>query len=108
MSGDAHHITAPPEDGSGAVRVMRATLRDAGIAPEDVDYINAHGTSTLPNDRIETLAVKKVFAAHAYKVAISSTKSMTGHGAARRTRASITVCDPRPESTINLENADPD
>ena len=79
MSGDAYHITAPPEDGSGAMRVMQATLEDAGVEPQHIDYINAHGTSTRPNDRIETRAIKAVFGEHARKLLVSSTKSMTGH-----------------------------
>ena len=113
MSGDAHHITAPPEDGSGAVRVMRATLEDAGVDPSEVDYINAHGTSTPPNDRIETRAIKAVFSDHAYKVPISSTKSMTGHllGAAGGLEAGISALVLRHQiipPTINLENPDPD
>jgi 3-oxoacyl-[acyl-carrier-protein] synthase II len=113
MSADAHHITAPPEDGSGAVRVMQATLRDAGVEPERVDYINAHGTSTPPNDRIETLAVKAVFREQARKLAISSTKSMTGHllGAAGGLEAGITALALRDQiipPTINLDNPDPD
>jgi len=113
MSADAHHITAPPEDGSGAVRVMQAALRDAGVEPERVDYINAHGTSTPPNDRIETLATKCVFGDHARKLAISSTKSMTGHllGAAGGLEAGITVLALRDQvipPTINLDNPDPD
>lgn len=113
MSGDAHHITAPPEDGSGAVRVMRATLEDAGVDPSEVDYINAHGTSTPPNDRIETRAIKTVFSDHAYKVPISSTKSMTGHllGAAGGLEAGISALVLHHQiipPTINLENPDPD
>jgi len=113
MSGDAHHITAPPDDGSGAVRVMQATLRDAGVEPEQVEYINAHGTSTPPNDRIETLAVKTVFQGQARKLAISSTKSMTGHllGAAGGLEAGITALVLRHQiipPTINLDNPDPD
>jgi 3-oxoacyl-[acyl-carrier-protein] synthase II len=79
MSGDAYHIAAPSEDGDGPGRVMRNCLEDAGIPPEKIDYINAHGTSTPLGDRAETLAIKNVFGAHARKVAISSTKSMTGH-----------------------------
>ena len=113
MSGDAHHITAPPEDGSGAVRVMRATLEDAGVDPTEVDYINAHGTSTPPNDRIETRAIKTVFSDHAYKVPISSTKSMTGHllGAAGGLEAGISALVLHHQiipPTLNLENPDPD
>ncbi|MFI5316399.1 MAG: beta-ketoacyl-ACP synthase II [Myxococcota bacterium] len=79
MSGDANHMTAPPEDGIGAQLSMRAAIRDAAIRPEDVDYINAHGTSTELNDKIETHAIKQVFGPHAFKLAVSSTKSMTGH-----------------------------
>ena len=113
MSGDAHHITAPPENGSGAIRVMQATLKDAQIDPSEVDYINAHGTSTPPNDRIETLAIKKVFGERAYKLPISSTKSMTGHllGAAGGLEGGITVLALRDQvipPTINLEVPDPD
>ena len=113
MSGDAYHITAPPEDGSGAIRVMRATLEDAGVDPTQVDYINAHGTSTPPNDRIETKAIKAVFSDHAYKLAISSTKSMTGHllGAAGGLEAGISALVLHHQiipPTINLENPDPD
>lgn len=113
MSGDAFHMTAPPEDGSGAVRVMQATLEDAEVAPTQVNYINAHGTSTQPNDRIETLAVKTVFGEHAYKLALSSTKSMTGHllGAAGGLEAGITALAIKNQiipPTTNLENPDPD
>jgi 3-oxoacyl-[acyl-carrier-protein] synthase II len=113
MSGDAYHITAPTEDGSGAVRVMGMAIRKAGIAPQQVDYINAHGTSTPHNDRIETLAIKNLFGEHAYKVAISSTKSMTGHllGAAGGLEAGITalaVYHQTAPPTINLDNPDPD
>ena len=79
LSGDAYHIAAPSEDGDGPARVMRNALADAGLNPEDIDYINAHGTSTPHGDRVETVAIKMVFGAHARKVAISSTKSMTGH-----------------------------
>ena len=79
MSGDAYHITQPAEEGAGAYRVMRATLRDAGLGPEVVDYVNAHGTSTPIGDAIETTAVKRFFGDHAKKVPVSSTKSMTGH-----------------------------
>jgi 3-oxoacyl-[acyl-carrier-protein] synthase II len=79
MTGDAFHITMPDDSGSGAVRVMQKTIHDGGIDPEKVDYINAHGTSTPYNDKFETMAIKKTFGDHAYKLAISSTKSMTGH-----------------------------
>jgi 3-oxoacyl-[acyl-carrier-protein] synthase II len=79
LSSDAYHIAAPPEDGEGGARAMRMALTDAGFRPEDVDYINAHGTSTPLNDRCETQAIKAVFGEHAYRLAISSTKSMTGH-----------------------------
>ena len=79
MSGDAHHITSPSEDGDGAFRVMRNAIHDAKIRPEQIDYVNAHGTSTDLGDKIETLAVKRAFCEHAYKLAVSSTKSMTGH-----------------------------
>jgi len=113
MSGDAFHITAPAEDADGAVRVMQSTLADAGILPEQVQYINAHGTSTPYNDRLETLAIKKVFGEDAAKLAVSSTKSMTGHllGGAGGLEAGITVLalgDQILPPTINLENPDPD
>ena len=113
MTGDAYHITAPTEDGSGAVRVMDMALRKAHVAPPQVDYINAHGTSTPHNDRIETLAIKNLFGDYAYKVAISSTKSMTGHllGAAGGLEAGITalaVYHQTAPPTINLEHPDPD
>jgi 3-oxoacyl-[acyl-carrier-protein] synthase II len=113
MSGDAFHITAPAEDADGAVRVMQSTLADASISPEQVQYINAHGTSTPYNDRLETLAIKKVFGEHAAKLAVSSTKSMTGHllGGAGGLEAGITVLALRDQilpPTINLENPDPD
>ncbi len=113
MSGDAHHITAPPEDGSGAVRAMRKTLEDARVSPDQVDYINAHGTSTPPNDRIETLAIKTAFGDHARKLAVSATKSMTGHllGAAGGLEGGVavqTLNDQVIPPTINLETPDPD
>jgi 3-oxoacyl-[acyl-carrier-protein] synthase II len=113
MSGDAFHITAPAEDADGAVRVMQSTLADSSISPEQVQYINAHGTSTPYNDKLETLAIKKVFGEHASKLAISSTKSMTGHllGGAGGLEAGITALALRDQvmpPTINLENPDPD
>ena len=113
MSADAHHMTAPAEDGNGALRVMQATLDDAGVKPSVVDYINAHGTSTPYNDRLETLAIKKCFGEHARSLAISSTKSMTGHllGAAGGLEAGVmalAIRDQRLPPTINLENPDPD
>src|SRR4029078_1780606 len=79
MSSDAYHISAPCEDGDGAVRVMRTALKDAGVEPSRVGYVNVHGTSTPQGDRVEVLALKTVFGDHARKMAISSTKSMTGH-----------------------------
>ena len=113
MSADAFHVTAPTENGDGAHRVMRTAIDQAGIAPDQVDYINAHGTSTPFNDRIETLAIKRCFGDHAHHLAISSTKSMTGHmlGAAGGLEAGIaalTLRDQLIAPTVNLENPDPD
>ena len=113
MSGDAFHITLPSEDGTGGFRVMQNALLDAGVAPEEVGYINAHGTSTLPNDRLETMAIKRLFGDHARGVAISSTKSMVGHllGAAGAVEAGISVLvlqNQMAPPTINYENPDPD
>jgi 3-oxoacyl-[acyl-carrier-protein] synthase II len=113
MSADAYHITAPSEDGDGGVRVMQAALTNAGVQPQQVDYINAHGTSTPYNDRLETLAIKRLFGEHATKLAISSTKSMTGHllGAAGGLEAGITALAIRHQlipPTINYETPDPD
>jgi 3-oxoacyl-[acyl-carrier-protein] synthase II len=112
LSGDAFHLTAQPEDANGAVRSMRMALKKAGISPEQVDYINAHGTSTPINDPTETLAVKTTFGEHAYKLVMSSTKSMTGHllGAAGGLEAGITALAVRDQiapPTINLVEADP-
>lgn len=94
MSSDAFHFTAPPEDGEGAFRVMRNALRDAKINPDQIDYVNAHGTSTPLGDRAETIAMKRAFGEHAKKVAVSSTKSMTGHllGGSGGLEAGIVVC----------------
>ena len=112
-AGDAYHLTAPAEGGEGSIRAMTMALGDAGVDPDEIDYINAHGTSTPLNDKFETLAIKKVFQEQAYKIPISSTKSMTGHliGAAAALEAAITVLAiERGEipPTINLENPDPD
>jgi 3-oxoacyl-[acyl-carrier-protein] synthase II len=113
MSGDAFHITSPSEDGDGAYRVMKNALKDARIAPHQIDYINAHGTSTPPGDRAETNAIKRAFGEHAYKVAVSSTKSMTGHllGGAGGLEAGISVLAIRDQiapPTINHESPDPE
>lgn len=113
MSGDAYHITSPSEDGDGAFRVMNNALRDAGLQPSAIDYVNAHGTSTEVGDKIETVALKRVFGEHAYKLAVSSTKSMTGHllGGAGGLEAGITVLAIRDQvapPTINHDVPDPD
>lgn len=113
MTGDAYHQTSPDETGSGAIRVMQKAIKDAGIAPDQIGYINAHGTSTYFNDRGETKAIKEVFGEHAYKLAVSSTKSMTGHalGAAGGIEAVISVLSLVKEKlppTINYETPDPE
>jgi 3-oxoacyl-[acyl-carrier-protein] synthase II len=113
MSADAHHITAPPEDGDGGYRVMRNALRDASIDPSQVQYVNAHGTSTGLGDKAETLAMKRAFGSHAPKLAISSTKSMTGHllGGAGGLEAGLTVLALRDQvapPTVNYQFPDPD
>jgi 3-oxoacyl-[acyl-carrier-protein] synthase II len=112
MTGDANHITQPAENGDGAFRVMRAALRDANVAPQQVGYVNAHGTSTPLGDAIETVAMKRVFGEHARKMAVSSTKSMTGHllGGAGGLEAGISVLALQRQvlpPTINYEQPDP-
>jgi 3-oxoacyl-[acyl-carrier-protein] synthase II len=112
-SADAHHITAPEPQGAGAVLAIEATLADAGEPPEAVDYVNAHGTSTPLNDASETRALKKVFGDHAYKVPISSTKSMTGHmlgaaGAVEAAVSALAISEGVIPPTINYENPDPE
>ena len=113
MTADAFHLTMPDETGSGAIRVMQKAVRDAGIQPEQVGYINAHGTSTPYNDKFETLAIKQTFGDHAYKLAVSSTKSMTGHllGAAGGIEGVFSVLSLHRKvlpPTINYVNPDPD
>jgi 3-oxoacyl-[acyl-carrier-protein] synthase II len=113
MSGDAHHITQPAENGDGAYRVMLNTLNDAKLQPQDVGYINAHGTSTDLGDKLETIAIKRAFGDHARKLAVSSTKSMTGHllGGAGGLEAGITVLALRDQTlppTANLDTPDPE
>lgn len=113
MSGDAFHVTMPDGTGSGAIRVMQKAIKDAGITPEQIGYINAHGTSTPYNDKFETLAIKKVFGEHAYKMAVSSTKSMTGHalGAAGGIEAVLSILSLKENlllPTINYVTPDPE
>lgn len=113
MSGDAYHMTAPSEDGRGAAKCMENALRNAGLDPDQVDYINAHGTSTPAGDVVETKAVKRIFGEHAFKLTMSSTKSMTGHmlGAAGGVEAVfsiLAICDQVAPPTINLDNPDPE
>jgi 3-oxoacyl-[acyl-carrier-protein] synthase II len=111
MTSDAYHISAPSEDADGAIRVMNLALREAGVVVADLDYINAHGTSTPAGDRIETLAIKKVFREHAHKVMVSSTKSMTGHllgaaGGLEFAISALAVHNDVVPPTINLDNPD--
>jgi 3-oxoacyl-[acyl-carrier-protein] synthase II len=113
QSSDAYHIAAPPENGEGGALSMQNALNDAGLNPEDIDYINAHGTSTPLNDRCETRAVKTVFGDHAYRLCLSSTKSMTGHmlggaGGIEAVFTALTLHNGIIPPTVNLENPDPD
>ncbi|MFA5142710.1 MAG: beta-ketoacyl-ACP synthase II [Candidatus Omnitrophota bacterium] len=113
MSGDAYHMTAPDPEGDGGVRCMKAAIKDAGLKPKDVDYINAHGTSTFYNDKIETLAIKKVFGDHARKLAISSTKSVMGHllgaaGGVELIASVLAIKEGIVPPTINYETPDPE
>jgi len=113
MSGDAHHISSPSEDGDGPMRVMAAAIKDAGIAPEQVGYVNAHGTSTPAGDRIECSALRKVFGSHASRLKVSSTKSMTGHllgaaGGLETIVAAMVAATGTIPPTINVVNQDPD
>lgn len=113
LSGDGYHMAAPPDDGDGAVRCMQMALADAGMNPADIDYINAHGTSTPLNDVVETRAIKRVYGEHARKLAISSTKSMTGHmlggaGGIEAAFTALTIKHGVIPPTINLQNPDPE
>jgi 3-oxoacyl-[acyl-carrier-protein] synthase II len=112
LSGDAYHVSAPEPDGEGAISCMSMAIKDAGFKPEDIDYINAHGTSTKLNDESENKAVKAVFGEHAYKLAISSTKSMTGHllggaGGIEAVYTVLTINRGMVPPTINYETPDP-
>ena len=112
-SADAYHMTAPDPEGEGAITCMKLCIDEAGFKPEDVDYINAHGTSTIYNDRVETLAIKKVFGEHARKIAISSSKSVIGHllgaaGGVETVACALAIRDNIVPPTMNLENPDPE
>jgi len=109
VSADAHHITAPAPEGEGAARAMTLAIKDAGIKPEDIDYINAHGTSTQLNDKYESIAIKQVFGEAAKNVLVSSTKSMTGHllgaaGALELAAVSLAITDGEIPPTVNCDN----
>ena len=113
LSSDAYHVAAPPEDGAGAVRAMRMAIEDSGLALDEIDYVNAHGTSTPLNDRCETTALKTVFGDHAYKLAISSTKSMTGHmlgaaGGIESVYTALSIHDQVAPGTINIVEQSPE
>jgi 3-oxoacyl-[acyl-carrier-protein] synthase II len=113
LTSDAYHYTQPDPTGDGPAQAMQLALSDAGIRPEEVDYINAHGTSTKPNDRIETVAIKKAFGAQARKLAVSSSKSMLGHmlgagGAVEAAFTALALSEGVIPPTINLENPDPE
>ena len=113
MSGDGYHMTAPDPSAEGPARCMKDALKDSGLKPEEVNYINAHGTSTQLNDKVETLAIKKAFGDYASKVAISSTKSMTGHllgaaGGVEFVACCLAIKNNIIPPTINYENPDPD
>ena len=113
LSGDGYHITSPAPDGNGGARAMKMAMKHAGVAPEQISYINAHGTSTELNDKFETLAIKDCFGEHAYKVAISSTKGSTGHGLGAAGGFECIACIKAIETgiippTINYETPDPE